>query len=101
MSQGSVRRDPDIVANEGQGPRVGRPVRDPEVWRPRDAMVSRLGVEHIYQTVSGIQPSIVEDHTDEPLRYRHPRKEVVVGGGVIVYSDRFAPSNASVGAPAG
>src|SRR5437016_3749260 len=66
MSQGLVRRDPDIVADEGfsiaenNRVRIERHIRDPNVRGEGGPAVSRLSIEDIYQMVLGIEPSIVE-----------------------------------------
>ena len=99
MRQCPVRGDPDIVADEVEAPRVRRLIRYPEVWREGDATVSRLSVEDIYQMVLRVEPPVVENDAEEPVRYRHPGKEVIVGGTIIIHLDGEAPGDTSVEAP--
>ena len=107
MRQCPVGGDPDVVSDErlpaaeNDRVRVEGHVRYSKVWGEGGSPVSGLSIEHINQMVLGIEPPVVEDDAEEPMRHRHPRKEVIVGGTVIVHSDRLAPSGTSVEAPAG
>ena len=107
MSQGPVRRDSDIVSDEGfsvaENDRVGveRRIRHPQICGEGGPTVSRLSIEDIYQVVLGIEPPIIEVDADDSTGHRHPRKEVVVRSRVIVHSDRLAPSKTAVKAATG
>src|SRR6266567_2222092 len=94
MGESPVRRDPDIVTNEIERPGVRRLVRDPEVGGERRATVGRLSIEHVYETVSGVQPPVVEDYAKQSVRHSHPGKKwswVVLSSFTVMGSLQVAP----------
>src|SRR4029077_4624649 len=106
MRQGPIRSDPDVVSDErfpatgDDRVRIRGHIRHSKGGREGGPSVNRFSIEDIHKVVLRIEPPVVEYDAEESMRHGHPWEKVVMVSAVIGHSDRTAPGDTPVEAPA-